>query len=489
MPTSIRYNNFDGLANFNTSDFLMKDNELAAGKNVYTNKIGELEKVPGYAKADASQVIDNQSVNFLHTYHRPTTATDYLIAGSDSGTSYILEYRTTGAWTTLSGATYTSSAGAEMSAANYLDRAFVVGHDSGTFLAPATIAGTTYTTSSGSDTSLTDMPKGKYIVNYRDLLYVLNVDITGDQKYPSRAYYSDEPTAGEIGWTTPTTSFVDFGYEDGDEITGGAAILDRLIVFKHNSMWRYDEYERKQIAPIGCDSYRSIVAVQSSLYWFNRDGFWRWSGGYPELISFKMQPMIDAIVQTTLGNVVATVHDGFEYRAFVGDVTFGGNTYTNTWFCFDTRTEKQYLRCTADVAKSAVVYTEESIKRAYFGNDDGFVMKFAKDIDAVYADNGNPIASFFTTKAFDYGEPENTKTTSHLTFFSENPQGMRFAVEKDNSGEFKNGQGQVLKKNIESADVLLSGHRHRYKFSENGTNKSWRFYGFVIEADIKETEK
>ena len=485
MSTPIRYMNFEGLVNMNTSGFLMKDTELVAAKNVYMNKVGQLEKVPGYELAVNDQIVNDKSVNYLHYYYQPSTDTSRLIGGSDSGTNYILEYRTTGNWTTLS-ATYTSRAGAEVSMQNYLDKVFIVGYDSGTFLAPATIEGTTYTASAVTDTDLDSMPGGKYIVRYRDLLYVLNAYVSSPK--PNRAYYCDDPVEGAITWSN-LTNFIDFGYDDGDEITGGASALDRLIVFKRYSMWKYDEYERKQIAQVGCDSYRSIISLGDALYWFNRDGFWRWTGNTPELISYKVQPLINAMVATTLGNVVATVHDGFEYRAFIGTVTVEGNTYTNAWYCFDTRTENQYIRCTYDTATSACEYIESSKKRAYFGNNDGYVMKFSTAVDGVYSDNTNAISSFFTTKPYDHGVPEETKFTNHLTFFSENPQGMVLSVDSNNQGEFSGERHCVLKKSVETTDVSLSGNIFRYKFSETGTGKSWKFFGFVAETDVIDTSK
>jgi hypothetical protein len=78
---------------------------------------------------------------------------------------------------------------------NYLGKTFIVGHKSSTtFLPNATINGTTF---SVADSDITDMPQGKFIVRYRDLLYVLYAK-TGGTTYPSRVYYCDEPTAGAI---------------------------------------------------------------------------------------------------------------------------------------------------------------------------------------------------------------------------------------------------------------------------------------------------
>lgn len=482
--TAIRYTNFDGLLNIGVSDFLMEDNELTACKNVWIYQIGKLEKVPGYTKSDASQVIDTNSVNFLHHYYQPSTKTDRLLAFSDSGSNYIVEYRTTGAWTAITSGTFSGRAGAEVDCENYLDKTFIVGYDSGTFLSNATISTTTMST---ADTDLTDMPQGKFIVRYRDLLYVLHT-YEDSTLYPSRGYFCDEPTAGAIGWTT-STRFVEFGYDDGDEITGGVESLDRLIVFKHYSMWKYDEVERKKISDIGCDSYRSINKINNVLYWFNRGGVYRWAGDVPQLISGKVQKFIDAIDQTTISDTIAGTYNEFEYRLFIGTVTVDGITYTNCSVCFDTQKEKWYIRSTFNSIKSMANYEESGKRRLYFGDDDGFVYKFADKVDEIYADDGNEIDSFFITKALDYGIPESRKFNNEITVFSNYAAGMKCAVEKDNIGVFKEENIPILVKNVHCIDISAEANRYRYKFYEKSNSRSWEFEGIVAEVNQTETDK
>ena len=482
---AIRYNHWDGLLNVATSDFLMKDDELSACKNVWCYSLGTLEKVPGYEKADSSQVIDDKDVNYLHHYYQPSSKVDRLLACSDSGSDYIIEYRTIGAWAAVTSGTHTGRAGAECDMENFIDKVFMVGYDAGTFLTNATITTTTMATSDG--TNLTNMAQGKYIVRYKDLLYVLH-SYSGATLYPSRVYYSSAPTAGAITWT-PSTDFIEFGYDDGDEITGGVEALDRLIVFKHYSMWKYDESERKKIAEVGCDSYRSIVKIDQIPYWTNRYGAWRWRGGPPELISAKAQPFFDAVTQTTLGNQIGTIYNGFEYRVFIGTVTVEGYAYTNAWFCWDTRREKCYIRCTHDVAKSACTYIEDqdnvNKQRAYFGNDDGYVFKFADKVDKIYKDDDKEIDSFFVTKFLDHGVPEDVKFTNHMTVFSKYAAGMKVAVDVDYKKQYSE-DNKAINHNIQNLDISASGNLHKYKFYQKGSGKSFEFNGFVIQTDIKE---
>jgi len=171
---NIQYLNFDGLLNSGVSDFLMLNSECSAMKNCWVNKIGKLEKVPGYSKCDSSQVINGQSVNYLHDYYDVTNQNSYLLATSNEGSDLTLEYRTTGAWATISGigSSWDTYADAQPDMENYLSKTFIVGYKTSTdFLPNAVVNGTNF---SVNDSNIVGMPQGKYIVRFRDLLYVLH---------------------------------------------------------------------------------------------------------------------------------------------------------------------------------------------------------------------------------------------------------------------------------------------------------------------------
>lgn len=482
----MRYLNFDGLLNNGVSDFLMQDNELKACKNVWIYKIGKLEKVPGYTKATSGRFISGQSTTFLHYYYDTENDEDYQIAGLYYNAEYRLYYRQDAGWSSMA---YSQDCDyqpvANLDAQNFLGKAFIVGHDGGThFFDPMTINGTTYTDSDSVDTDLVDMPKAKFITRYRDLLYVINTKV-GSDNYPTRAYFSSKPVDMGITWDT-TTDFVDFGFDDGDLITGAAEALDRLVVFKTRSMWKYDESSVKPIAAVGCDSYKSILKVDQSLYWFNRNGFYRWRGAQPELISERAKEYIDAINPTKYNEVVAGEFYKNEYRAFIGDVTVRGIEYKNAWFCFDTQRERCYIRCTYNEVKATSNYEEAGKRRCYFTDDDGYLYKFATKADRVFADNGHEIDSFFETRMLDHGVPEDVKFTNHMTVFTRNNHSMKVSVEADNSGEFSEDNKDTINKNVQQIEIYASANRFRYRFYEISNGLSWEFEGFTLETQLKE---
>jgi hypothetical protein len=185
-------------------------------------------------------------------------------------------------------------------------------------------------------------------------------------------------------------------------------------------------------------------------------------------------------------DVVSVKYNGFEYRAFIGTATVEGITYTNAWFCWDTRREKCYIRCTNDKAKSCCTYIEDGKKRAYFGNNEGSVFKFATPVDEVYTDNGHEIDSFFITKSLDYGCPENVKIVNSMKTFTRHAAGMKVAVDIDKKNEFKEANTQIIKCNIDDLNFADNGRRYAYKFYQKGSGVSWQFEGFVILTKVIE---
>jgi len=493
----MRYLNFAGGLNTGTSDFLLNDSELYRCKNCWAYIRGRLQKVPGYEKCVVDQVVTGKNVDYLHYYYDTANRTDYLLACSDSGANYTVEYRTTGNWAAAGsiGATWDTYAGSQPMIANFLGKAFIVGYKSGTtFLPNATINGTTF---SAADTDITSMPQGKYVITYRDLLYVLHSK-TGGTVYPSRGYYCDEPLSGAIGWTNLDTRYVEFGYSDGDEITGCCVAFDRLLVFKENSIWSYDEVERKQIADIGCHSFKSIQVVNGIPYWFNRRGYYRLTqlGATPELVSEKARLFTDSILVANHDRVFAGIYENDEYRSHMGHITVDGYTYRNAWWCFNTLTGHDYIRCSywaetsyEDELHSACTYTESGKKRLYFGNQNGYVFKFATVVDEVYTDDTYPIDSFFITKALDHGIPEMEKFSNHATFFTKYATGMKVAVEKDNSGVYSDDNVPIINGTIVEADLNANAKRFRYKFYEQGSSKSWYFEGMTLQTNLEEDAK
>lgn len=473
---------FNWLLNVGAWDFLKPTNELASCKNVQEDEVWILKKVPWYTKATAWQVASTSgNVTYLSQYYQPSTNTLRMLAGVVSWSNLVLNYRTTAWWSNLT--TLTWDWAKLISSVNYLDRTFIAGWaiSSSSFITPATVLWTTYATTDW--TNLTSMPMGRYLVKHNDLLYVLYAYESGTL-YPSRAYFCWNPTAWAITWT-PATDFLEFGQDDWDEITGWASSNNKLVVFKQNSMWTWDESNKRQVADIGCDSHRSIQQVNWILYWFNRLWIWRWDWGIPQLISQKVQKFIDWINVSSFTDVIAT-KDWLEYRLFIWDVTVNGYTYTNTWIVFDARREKFYIRCTYHPVKSVCEYTEAMNRRSYFGGNSWYVYKQSKYVDNIFADDWNEIDWFFETNALDFTIPHIIKHVPHVHIYTKNNAWMVCAIDADKKWTFDAWRFQINNSNVSSNDIDVSAYRYWFKFLWKDASKPFEFEGFVVETNEKE---
>lgn len=482
------FTNFNWLLNIGVWDFWKPVTELSAMKNVQEDRIGILKRVPWYSKATTDKVnAATCNVNFLHYYFQPSSGNNYLIAWANSWANYTLEYKLdTWDWTAISWASYTDRADAELSAVNYLGKMFIVWYDAtdAAYLAPATLSWTTYTTSSGTDADLTNMPSGKFIVRYRDLIYVLNARI-GSTNYKSRAYYCTNPVnlSLDTPWWDVATDFIEFGQDDWDEITGWADCADRLVVFTRNSMWTYDESNKKKLADVWCDSYKSIKVINWVLYWANRYGMWRWDWAVPQLISGKVQPFFDAIVQSNLNKMVWVIH-WFEYRLFVWNITLDWITYTNAWIVFDVRREKFYIRCTYHTCLSAARFIESSKERIYFWSDTGYVYKKAtyNESTAINSDDWNEIDWFFHTNQLDFWSAQIVKVSPATYIFTKNAAWMKYIIDWNNGWEFDIYRDQIQTNKVFVRDVSVSWYRFTFKFYWKDSNDPFEFEGFICEV-------
>lgn len=469
---------FWGLLNNWVDDFSKPITELKACKNVFEREVWALTKVPWYTSI-WSDWFSWLSVDKLHYYYRPSTWAHLMVWWADSWTDYILKYRTTSNWTTLT--TLSDRAWTNLSMANYLDRAFIVWYRSSdnSFDEVATISWTTYST---SDSNLNNMPQGRFLFVYDWLLYVAHAKIWNDV-FPSRVYWNEDPVWGAITWNN-SVNFRELGNNDWDMITGLWEAGGKLVILKNASIWVWDEYTSYKIADVWCIAEKSVAKLHWAVYWINKEWVWRFAWGNPQLISRKVQKFIDNMSNSNFINSVWVKYEN-EYRIFVWDVTVDGYLYSNTWLCFDSLKETWYVRCTSHVAYSAITYIENWEDRTYFWTT-GWVEKFAARFDTVFSDDWNEIDSFFITNDLHFDAPSVVKYNPTMTVYSKNPQWMRLYCEADSSWTSVKDWDAILRRNIEKLDLMVTWNYFSFKFHEKSLNKPWTFRWFTI--DVKELE-
>lgn len=182
----------------------------------------------------------------------------------------------------------------------------------------STTTGGLWTTSGGAAIPVAGS-NAKYIKYFSN-----RVILAGDPAFPSRVYASKilDPRvfAAPDGWA------VDFDASDGMPITGLATVGPYLLVFKEHKTWViYDPdtgANRRISDGIGCISHRSAVETPRGTMFLARDGLYRTNGQTVDLISERVQPVLDAMVAANVSAAAGAFFMDHYYLSVSS--TFGG---------------------------------------------------------------------------------------------------------------------------------------------------------------------
>lgn len=147
---------------------------------------------------------------------------------------------------------------------------------------------TTVTTNSyndtGADTPSTSIlpPDGNSTGGQKGtmIIYALSrLFIAGDTSNPSRLYYSAGATQIDDFSSAYGGGWIDVSKNDGDSITAIKFYQNKIIIFKHNSIWQFSFTSAGLpsleliTGEIGCESYRTVRIVNNDI-WFlaKKDG-------------------------------------------------------------------------------------------------------------------------------------------------------------------------------------------------------------------------
>lgn len=464
-----------------TSPFLIPDGSDggAAALMVLDNcnvtyKMGAILKRTGYELIGAA-LQTNKSITGLHNF-RQTAATQKMLAtcNNSGGTALQLFYSTGAGWTELTDAetAWTGYEDCKVEMEDFIGYCFMVGYDStdGVFLPNATLTGTTFGT-----TNTTSMPTAKYIIRYRDRIYIGNCFNVSAQPY--RVYYSSTPTAGAITWTT-ASDFFDVDYSE--EITGFGTNWDRLVVFTEYSAYFWDFDSKKQEWDIGCSAHRTIKTHGPYMFWANMDNVWISTSGFPQAIGGRV---IDFVRGSDMRSAFAEIIDE-EYHLHLGSVSVNGVSYSNCSIIYNIptgtwRTHEYYHSITA-----MGTFYSSGEDYLYMGSTIGTVYRVGKYTDATLltADDTQPISSWWQTGAISYGAPSILKDIMKVVAYSDRAQGLTLKMRTvDRSvlslSEFKPIM-QLAEYINESSALTCQGNFIQFEGVEFGSLPYWSFFGF-----------
>lgn len=170
------------------------------------------------------------------------------------------------------------------------------------------------------------------------------------------------------------SNYFDVVPDDGDEIFGLGDNNGLLLIFKRNSLWKYDRTSLRKIKGVpGTTSQESVVNIGPYTYYFADNGIWRTDGVGAEMISRPIQDYIDGISSDNFDKIQAWVTGSSleTLRVFVGDVanTDEGLIVTNCILDFDTAAEKWAPGRLADTIVARTEAIEGNERTVYIGND------------------------------------------------------------------------------------------------------------------------
>jgi hypothetical protein len=395
--------------------------------------LGSITKDTGYSRV-GDQIQANKSIlGLYHFIQNSTTEKMFAVSNDSSGANTQLKYRSNGSgnWSTINvGTTWNGYIGQNVEMQGFIGYCFFVGVDSsGNFLPVASVTGTTFSTV----TNVTSMPQGKYVIRYRDRLYVMNC-YYGATAYPFRVMASSPVTAGAITWDTtgsPTAStggFLDVDFSH--EITGGAENWDRMMVFTDKAAYFYDQTQFKKLWNEGCTNHRTIKNKGAYMIWANNDGVWVSTGGQPQNISGEVR---DFIKNASPASFFAEIVDEV-YHLYVGTVTVKGVTYSNCTLKFNIANSNWEWREYYNQMTIFGVYRDSTFKkRLYMGDTTGTVWDKGKYYDStlVSADaqttagtGGQPIGANFELAPFSVDDLGDWKIVRDLYIFADRAQGV-----------------------------------------------------------------
>lgn len=378
---------FTGFAGLNnkSSNVEIADNEASDLLNVEFDALGAITKRKGYTLVND---FGTQQVNSIIPFYKSTGARVLIVTYGSSIVQYDpISGVTTPITTTLHGSGLRFSGAIDTPH----DKIYLTNGD------------TTDGLMSWDGTNLTKIvgaPNGKYVLYYKNHLYV-----AGDPSAPYRLYISDQgdPT------TWPVNNYEDLTDGIGG-ITGMKQLGDSLVLFKEKDAFLMKGEDPSDYVFIntyaggkGCVSHWSIVQIENGLIYLSRDGVYLFTGAKFELISDKIQGSINNWNQQQLQNAVAFEYDHKYWLSVpdgIGQVV-NNNTYVFSYLY------GWWTKHNIAAQTFAVLTTTQMEPTPYFTDTSGDLFQ----ADNGDNDNGAAIDGYLITKAYNFG------TSAHMKSF------------------------------------------------------------------------
>lgn len=385
------------------SENLIRDDEASDLNNIVFVESGAATKRDGIATVGTGLVANPKGLGVFKT-----DSYNHLLTIDGTGAKFL----SSGTWTAVAGASFTT--GKEVTFTQARGKLYIWnGTEGGTEYAGTTLSrpGT--------------MPKARFSIFYNGYHVCAGVDTQKNRLYISVStdasdftnaatnLHNSTEVPGATVFAGTGAQFVDIEKDDGDEITGLSKFQDVLVIFKQRSTFQitFDASGTPTVSSvarsIGCVSHKSIENVENDVYFLSRNGYYV-LGNEPNYFNVirtnELSARIGGLINTLSRNYLTKVASIYYKNRFWSAVPQGGVTTNNQVLTYDRRYYAWSRHDTIHANHWTVYIDDTNQEHLYYAADDE--PEVYEITESTYSDAGQPIDGYFTSKAFDLGNPD-----------------------------------------------------------------------------------
>ncbi len=453
---------------YSVSESLMPRNAVRKSINgVFDNPRGSICGRPG------STLVGNNlgtQVYGLYNFRDAPPGTNHRLITTDAGgTNYYFN------GTTFSSTLAGDSAGLKTRFVTFLDRVVRLNGTDGAKSWDGAVATAWLTT--GGPLDVGNWPAGTKFAN----VFNSKIYTAGSDSAPDTLYYCSIPSGGAISWTSGNGS-LQINPNDGDSgITGIISTGTVELVFKRNSIYRWDGSSTfaNKVIGIGAPSIEAIALHDSGFVYFlglgkNSIGAFRTTGGYPQKLSKNIDRWFRAIDPVFYSNIAVFVDDDHCYYS-VGSVTIDGKTYSNAWFVYTISMQIWHVENRATSFTLFATYINSVGDLTTVGGD---TAGNVQTINVGTTDNGAPISGDIDLNSIIVTTRARTKLIPNITAYASYWQGIKLFMKVD-TGDHK-PIGEMSKTEHHFSSLGFKGKRFYPKLTVTNSTTPWQFDGLEI---------
>jgi hypothetical protein len=289
-----------------------------------------------------------------------------------------------------------------------------------------------------------------------------------------------------ITWNTdPTTGdWIDVNPDDGQKITALLNISNTVLVFKTNTMYRFNAVsatiDTDNVYNVGAVSQEATTLCQGLGYFYSGDAVYSTDGTAPQQISrIGVEDFLDAIPYSNQQNVAMGSDEANVYLS-IGTVTVGNRTYVNCVLKYSVY----------DTAWSIHAYAKQSLFFAEFltnfalngetlcgATTSGDVIQ----LETGTTDDGVPIFYFLDTQELENENRAHVKAINdEIIVFTNNGENSQLYQSSDGK-DFKPIKGMLTGRVNILNDVDLEYRFITFRWMGSSSNQAPIFEGIQVE--------